>query len=247
MFDIPVPLLYIAAASILSLLIVDTMKLLPFQISNLVFRHAEQQRSAARWRNSMAPFDFVPTNNVGTALRVTLERRKVEASNPKKTQDHFLGLALLRSLMFLFLFSPSVSLANGWDVILLSGEAFLDVKVTEMRNDSIQIQTQEWIDWFWLGNIARIERKGTAWGLGAALGGLIGFVGGGWYAVENQDKTIDQPPVVRGILGGLIGLVPGGLLGALIGGMINTGVSYDFTRMSYDERIAVARKIILSN
>ena len=178
--DIPVSLLYIAAASILSLLTVDTMK-------------------------------------------------------------------LLRYSLFLFLLSPPVSLANGWDVILLSGEAFLDVKVTELRNDSIQIQTTEWIDWFWLGNIARIERKSTAWGEGAALGGLIGFVGGGWYAVENQEKTIDQPPVVRGVLGGVIGAAPGGLLGALIGGMINTGASYDFTRMSYDERIAVARKIILNN
>ena len=55
----------------------------PFQITNLVYRHAE--RSAAGLDGSNAPFDFVPTHNVETALRVTSRRREVEASAPEDT------------------------------------------------------------------------------------------------------------------------------------------------------------------
>jgi hypothetical protein len=151
----------------------------------------------------------------------------------------------LRHCLCLFIFSSSACLSAEWDVILLSGETHLDCRIMELRNDSVLVQAKEWSEWFWLGNIWRIERRGTAWGIGAVVGGVLGFAGGAWYVVEHPAATFDQPPVLRGFMGGVIGVVPGALAGALLGSMIDTSVSYDFTRMGFDERLAAVRKMIL--
>lgn len=148
-------------------------------------------------------------------------------------------------LVLVLLAAPCV--AEDWDVVLRSGEVFFDCKFLELRNDSVLVQTREWIDWLWLGNIARIERAGTGWGTGAIVGVVLGVGGGAWYAVEHLGEKFDQPAVIRGMVGGVLGAVPGGLTGALIGSMIPTGVSYDFSRMTYDEQLSVARKIILEH
>jgi hypothetical protein len=89
----------------------DYDKLVPFQITNLVFRHAE--RSAADLDGSSAPFDFVPTHNVETALRVTSRRREVEASAPDDT-----GLL------------SGVGTRSRWDLFLLSSTIYVELSAS---------------------------------------------------------------------------------------------------------------------
>lgn len=138
-----------------------------------------------------------------------------------------------------------VASAQDWEMTLNNGDTYLGVTMIELRNDSVQVMTPEWVDWIWLGNIQLVQRKGSAWKSGALVGGLIGFLGGGLYAIESPEKTVDMSAPIRGVVGGLVGAIPGGLIGAFVGGLIDTGARYEFSRMTPDERTAVVREIIL--
>jgi MFS family permease len=162
-------------------------------------------------------------------------------------------LLILLLLLNLKLFaSPSDSLI----IELINGERIYNVKIVELRDDSLIIDENGQLWSVGLNDIGKIiiGKKSRFWEFavkGAVAGFTIGIIPGlvviGAVLERGSGDRYKEIGIVLGLMiagvGGAVGLVAGGLIGGVIGEILGKDKVYDFSKMSQIEKVEILQKL----